>query len=902
MEIAVLITTPSYRSALKGQILKPIMNTRPPGDVSPLTPAKLYSPIRATMPNPDPNRPKHPELMSPAGDMDALIAAVQTGADAVYFGLDAGFNARHRAQNFSRASLPDVMACLHRHNVKGYLTANVLIFSSELEEVVDLVRAIVAAKVDAVIVQDLGLAWLLSRLAPGLHVHGSTQMTLTEPRGIEFVKTHLGVRRVVLARELSVEDIGRVTQRTDVPLEVFIHGALCVAYSGQCLTSESLGGRSANRGQCAQACRMPYDLIVDGRRRDLGDKAYLLSPQDLAAYDLVDDLVKLGVSCFKIEGRLKSAQYVAATTQTYRQALDAAIGHRPFAIGNVQKQDLAQVFSRGFTHGFLDGVDHAELVPARFPKSRGIRIGHVVDVTGRGVLVELDPLSTNGRMRIDAGQVALKPGDGVVFDQGKPEEPEQGGRIYSLARRGRRDANSSDVVEISFRNDSIDLAAITPGTIVWKTDDPKVRERLEQSYARDVVAGPLPVSAHVEARLDQPLTLTLSDDEGNAVTVESDQPLEAARKHPLTIDSLREQLARLGDTPFTLANLTADPLDPVMAPKSVLNDLRRRAVGQFLALREQSRQVQITNPNALEELRSQAASLIPPSSSSPHLTILTRSLEQLQTVASWRAPIPIPIKTVYADYEDVRKYRDAVAIAREHGLSIALATTRIIKPHEEGLLRQVAAHAPDAILVRNLAGLSFFREQFPHLPLIGDYSLNVANELTAALLHRHGLVRMAPSYDLNWNQLAAMLGRITPSLFEAVIHQHMPMFHMEHCVFCHTLSTGHDYRDCGRPCDVHRVDLRDHKGQSHPLIADVGCRNTVYNATAQSAAELVPKMRELGVTTFRVELLREDARGTAELLERYAEVLAGRADGRATVRSLRVLSQLGVTRGTFDFE
>jgi putative protease len=250
--------------------------------------------------------------MSPAGDFDALRAAVANGADAVYFGLIA-FNARHRATNFTRESLPEVMQYLHRHNVKGYLTFNVLIFSDELAEAVELLKEIAAAKVDAVIVQDLGLALLIQHLAPDLHVHGSTQMTLTEPRGVEFVKNELGVRRVVLARELSTKDIGAISQATDTPLEVFIHGALCVAYSGQCLTSEALGGRSANRGQCAQACRLPYELIVDGQVKDLGDKAYLLSPQDLAAYDLVDDLVKLGVSCFKIEGRLKSSQYVAAT-------------------------------------------------------------------------------------------------------------------------------------------------------------------------------------------------------------------------------------------------------------------------------------------------------------------------------------------------------------------------------------------------------------------------------------------------------------------------------------------------------------------------------------------------------------------------------------------------------------
>src|SRR3954465_1384954 len=233
-----------------------------------------------------------PELLAPAGDFEAMRAAVANGADAVYFGLSS-FNARHRATNFALEELPETIRYLHDHNVRGYVTFNTLIFSDELPEAVRFIRAVAEAGVDAVIVQDLGLARLIARLAPGLHVHGSTQMTLTEPLGIEFVRT-LGVRRVILARELSTGDIRKITAATALPVEVFVHGALCVSYSGQCLTSEAIGGRSANRGQCAQACRLPYALVVDGRPRDLGDKAYLLSPQDLAAYDLVGDLAGLG--------------------------------------------------------------------------------------------------------------------------------------------------------------------------------------------------------------------------------------------------------------------------------------------------------------------------------------------------------------------------------------------------------------------------------------------------------------------------------------------------------------------------------------------------------------------------------------------------------------------------------
>jgi len=280
--------------------------------------------------------------------------------------------------------------------------------------------------------------------------------------------------------------------------------------------------------------------------------------------------------------------------------------------------------------------------------------------------------------------------------------------------------------------------------------------------------------------------------------------------------------------------------------------------------------------------------------------VLVRTPAQLDAVLAARETVSPA--TIYCDFEDVRRYRAAVAACNAAGVPVAVATMRIVKPGEDGWLKQILDCAPDAILVRNLASVAYFAEHAPRLPLIGDYALNIANELTAQVFAEANLVRMVPSYDLNWRQLAAMIARFDASRFEAVVHQHMPMFHMEHCVFAHVLSTGKDYRDCGRPCEKHLVDLKDRVGQPHPLIPDAGCRNTVFNAQAQSAAEYVPKMRELGIRHFRVELLRERPEEVAPLLKRYADVIAGRNDGRAAVKSLRVLNQLGVTRGTLERE
>lgn len=831
-----------------------------------------------------------PELLAPAGDWEAMRAAVANGADAVYFGLS-HFNARHRATNFATEELPEIIRYLHSHNVKGFVTFNTLIFSDELEEAVAYTKAIAAAGADAVIVQDLGLARLIHRIAPTLPIHGSTQMTLTEPRGIEFVRS-LGVERVVAAREMSVSDIAKIRSGTDMPLEVFIHGALCVAYSGQCLTSESLGGRSANRGQCAQACRLPYDLIVDGQKRDLGDKAYLLSPQDLAAYDVVADLANLGVASLKIEGRLKSAHYVAATTQTYRQALEAARQQQRFEITEQQRADLEQTFSRGFTHGFLDGVNHQTLVAARFPKARGTRIGIVSEITPRGVVVELSsPIAHN------SANLPLKPGDGVVFDEGHPEQDEQGGRVFQTRLHGRRH------LEVELGRGDVNLAAIALGAIVWKTDDPAIRRRLEHSFSRDMVARRVPVDAVVEAHVGQRLTLRLTDGT-DAAEVSWDKELETAQKFPVTEQVVREQLSRLGDTPFELRGLVLNVTGAPMVPKSVLNDLRRQAVGQLIELRESRRPHPVAEEDALAALRAQSGSTLPtandPAGDQARLYVLVRTLEQLEAVLSWQSDLRPAM--VYCDFEDVRRYKDAVAACRQARMPIALATLRIVKPGEDGFLRQVSNCEPDALLVRNLAAVRFYHEVAPHLPQIGDYSLNVANELTAQVMAETGLVRMVPSYDLNWKQLAAMLRRFPPAAFECVVHQHMPMFHMEHCVFAHTLSTGKDYRDCGRPCEKHQVDLKDRYEQAHPLIPDCGCRNTVFNAAAQSAMEYIPRMSALGIRHFRIELLREKGREVAPLLQRYADVILNRAEARKTLRTLRVLNQLGVTRGTLEHE
>ena len=500
-------------------------------------------------------------------------------------------------------------------------------------------------------------------------------------------------------------------------------------------------------------------------------------------------------------------------------------------------------------------------------------------------------------------RLTLKPGDGVVFETGRTEaEDEPGGRIMAV----RPVAGQPGRVEIAFRRGDVRLSEVAVGRAVWKTDDPAVRRRLEQSYARDRVWRPVPLSARVWAELGQPLRIEVGDDAGHRATVAGESRLGRAEKHPLTLDLLREQLGRLGGTPFELSSVEAEKLDPVMAPKSVLNDLRRQAVEALLRLRAEAARHPVTEPNALAKLREEMPKIGTVTyfrarkiGDCPYfLSVLVRDPAQLEAVLDWSPPDPaLRPTTVYCDFTDARLYGEAVARCRSAGVAAGLATLRIIKPGEDGFLEEILAAAPDAALVRNLAGVSFFRERAPALPLVGDFSLNVANDLAAGVAAGLGLARVVPSADLGWPQLAAMATRFGAPFFEVILHQHVPMLHTEHCLFAASLSRGRNRRECGSPCR-RRVELRDRTGAAHPVACDAACRNTVFQATAQSAAGSVREMKRLGICHFRIDLLRESPEETRSLLDCYARLLATLDDARTAWRRLRDLCPGGLTAGT----
>jgi putative protease len=814
------------------------------------------------------NLRQKPELLAPAGDWECAGAAAANGADAVYFGMPA-FNARMRATNFTAEELPKLMDFLHERGMRGYVTFNVLIFTDELTAAQEQLILLQKSGVDAILVQDLGLAALAREVVPDLEVHASTQMTLTSPEGVAFAH-RLGIRRVVLARENSLREIEKFRESpTYLPMETFVHGALCVAYSGQCLTSEALGQRSANRGECAQACRLPYELYVDGQKKDLGDKKYLLSPQDLAAVEEIPELIRLGVRSFKIEGRLKTPEYVAAICQVYRKAIDLALAQeRPRQLVTPEdRYKMEMVFSRGLFSGWMHGVNHQQLVHAHFGKKRGAFVGYV-----RGVgndYVEVAP------------QVAVRPGDGLVFDDGQDTENEQGGRVYEI--RGER---------LYFRSGKIDFKRIHNGDRVWKTDDPQLEKQLRRTFEGELPRPRKKLDWVVSGAAGRRMSV-VAHCEGIRANAHSAMPLEPALKQPLTAERLREQFGRLGDTPFALGDLKNELEGEVILPASELNRLRRELTHALKVKMERGSSVN-TRRDGVRVLEKKLAEIgglrTARAGAKTQLNVLCRDLGQLE------AALECGARTLYADFEDLRRYKDAVDRVRANGnATILLATPRIQKAGERGFFQLIESYKPDGVLVRNLGGISYFRNR--EFELVGDFSLNVANPLTAQLLRDEGLNRLTVSYDLNAEQVKGLLEAAPPEWFEITLHQHMPMFHMEHCVFAAFLSNGTDHTNCGRPCDRHVVELKDRVGMRHPLKADVGCRNTLFHGQAQTGAAYLRDFLDAGARCFRVELLNESPAKTRAIIHAYEQLLAGRIDTADLMQKIKAQNKLGVTQG-----
>lgn len=803
---------------------------------------------------------KNTELLLPVGNMAMCMAAVHYGADAVYIGVPF-FNARGRSLDFSFDELQEMIEFCHLYSVKVNLAFNVVIFQNEYPKVIEVLEKILPMAPDAFIVQDLGLASLIREMAPHQRIHASTQMTVTNSDAIKLVED-LKIDRFVLGRENSLNEIKLIRSQTDKELEVFVHGALCVAYSGQCFTSESLGGRSANRGQCAQSCRLEYELWVDDEKRDLGDKKYLVSPKDLMGIEEVPLLKELGVDSFKVEGRLKTPEYVATAARNYREVLDGG------ALKLSERQvDLATTYSRGFFSGWLNGVDHQALVEGSFSSHRGLEVGRVKEV--KKYIITMDSTTE------------LKAGMGLFF-AGKKEI---GSKIFEVRKK-----NQDWEVELVQKNLQID-----PGMKVYlNSNEPRDKE-LQKGWLSREHQKKIALNLFIEGRIGEALIASATDPEGRQVRVLSESKLSEAASRPLTPEIVMEELSSLGTTVYKLKDFEAQIQPGLFLNHKELKQMRRELVEKMNSMRAKREMISLSS-YALPTRApvTQTGTL--------GLNILLRNFDQVQgfvndfpKFSSYKESI----KSVILDFEFGKDYGKSVYMLKELKLLVGIATTRILKPQEYYNLNSITRNAPDLILVRNLGALEYLRQKC-EIPLIGDFSLNVTNSLSLNYLTQKGLSTINASYDLNQTQLLDLIDASDPAKVEVTLHQYMPEFHMEHCVFAAFLSKGHSFKDCGKPCEKHEVKLKDPYGNWHFLKADQECRNTFFKATPQSAGFLVKELKSKGVSTFRLEALSEKPREINQKILTYLKLITEEISSDEAVRELKLVESYGLGLGQMN--
>lgn len=792
--------------------------------------------------------------------MSMCLAAIHHGADAVYFGVPF-FNARGRTTDFTLEELKEMIDLCHLYGVKTNLAFNVVIFQHEYPKVIEMLEKVLPMGPDAFIVQDLGLASLIRKMAPHQRIHASTQMTVTNPDAIKLLDD-LKIDRFVLGRENSLSEIKEIRANTDKELEVFVHGALCVAYSGQCFTSESLGGRSANRGQCAQSCRLEYELYVDDKKKEMGEKKYLVSPKDLMGISEVSALKEIGVNSFKIEGRLKTPEYVASTARNYREVLDGA----PLALNNRTKE-LASTYSRGFFTGWLNGVDHQQLVDGTYSAHRGLEVGVIKEIKKKTIIIE--------------SQTELAAGMGLLF-AGKNE---MGSKIFTVSRIGKN-------LEVELTQKNLNLEK---GQKVYLNSNEVLDKELQKGWQSREFQKRIPMKMMVQGMYNEPILVKATDPEGREVYAQTISFMAPAKNRSLTEEELKNELSSLGGTIYELESFECFIQEGLFMNHRELKELRRELVEKMNKARTSGSNQPLTKVELTKSSQSKAET---------GLNVLLRSKAQVDGfVAGMRAGefqgFDHALKLVILDFEFGKDYAPSIELLKELKLTTAIATTRILKPKEYHNLKMIIRCKPDKILVRNLGALEFLRRECD-IPLIGDFSLNVTNNLTADYLVSKGLETVNTSYDLNQEQLLDLINSADPSKLEVTLHQYMPEFHMEHCVFAAFLSTGSSFRDCGKPCEKHEVKLKDPYGNWHFLKADHECRNTFYKATPQSASFLLNDLKERGVKSLRLEALNESPKDLNHKVLVYLKLLSGTLSSAKAVEELKVMESYGLGMGQLN--
>lgn len=776
------------------------------------------------------------ELLAPAGSKESFFAAVENGANAVYL---AGkmFGARAYASNFDNDTLAELIRYAHLRHVRVHVAVNTIIDNEELPKLRSYLQFLYEAGADAVLLQDLGAVKLARDAVPKLPLHASTQMTVHHISGVQALE-ELGFSRVVLSRELSLKEIRSICAHSRIEIECFVHGALCVCYSGQCLMSSMIGGRSGNRGKCAQPCRLPYTL-VDRRGHDvLGDTAgdFLLSPRDLNTIDLIPRLMDAGVDSLKIEGRMKRPEYVATIVRAYRKAIDSHIDMEKPPVDEEDHDRLAQVFNRDFTTAYLEKRPGKYMMSDRRPNNRGLRIGRVTayaSKTGMLTVKLTRPLSVGDQVDVwgTNGEHIGADISSLYTSRGKSIEHAQAGVTVSFEIKGK--VHMSDTV--------------------FKVYDKALMDEARRSYEEDA-RQKIPVCARVEARIGKPLRLVLTDDRGNTVWADTAYIAEPAKNRPLTEETVKKQINRLGTTAFTIVHLSSDIEDGLMMPVSELNNVRREAIAALAQQRIVSFERARRGALPKKDWHMPTGSPAPAPKPAP-LMAAVDDIETLKAAIDAGADgILYGGETYDGIHLRAEDYRAAWNWAKERGVRIDFNTPRIVRATEEEeivrLLESFRTEPPDALHVHHI-GMAYLARSYLSVPLHADYSMTSYNAMTTEFLHSYGFSEATLSPELNAKQISRMAGRSALPL-TVLAHGRLPLMISEYCAVGSFLG-GLDGGTCSHPCRREKYFLRDRKGIDFPIETDQFCRMHICNAKTLSLLPYAARLMHSGISCIRIE-------------------------------------------------
>jgi len=822
-----------------------------------------------------------PELLAPAGSLDAVRAAVANGADAVYLGA-ARFNARDEGAQLSLDELAEACRIAHERQRRIYLTLNVLIKPAELVDALVFLGEAVDRGIDAVIVQDLGLIRLIQAIYPALEIHGSTQTTVHDESGAR-VMLELGVARVVLARENTLDDIRAI--RAAVPalgLESFVHGALCISYSGQCFMSGMISERSANRGSCAQSCRKDY-VLTDAANGSELDRGYLISARDLAAHDHLPAIADAGIVCLKVEGRKKKPEYVATVTKTYRDFLDRVERGDDTPVAPEQVQPLVQIFSRGFTGGMYGGRAGRDYVTRTQPDNRGIELGVVVGQEHGELLVEVSS--------------PIREGDGLGF-----EAPDSlGGPTMGFTVAAVRTLAARNVVK-----QAIEARVRVPaGWRVIRTSEAALIGQARASFSamtREVRTKRSRLDVRLFGAPGTPLKAVFISN-GESVTVRSEATLAPATKRPLDAELLRDQLGRLGETPFSLGAVDTQGLGAgLFLPVSELNRLRQHAVDELAQRRGWTHDADIHERTTRIEAAVATISAPQPSREeksspdTPRLTAQVYRLEDADRAAAagatevcfdpfLRHPAP-PLARV-------RALGDRLAGA---GVALRLRTPTIVRPEERRSIKKwLDAGLP--LLSGHLGLVSEWGRAGGDV--VADYATNVFNAHSAVEVFRLGARRIVASVELTVEELAQLVAPWNGRGFDVFLYGRPEGMTIEHCV----LSAAFDREPttCRDLCVVKHtnVELTDPTGYTFPVATDSACRNRLLHSRPVDGSEFLPELWRAGIRGYQL-VFNVPGEDVGEIVSRYRAMIdalgAGTEPDTAQIRRLLGTS---FTRGHF---